>query len=147
MSVETGLYMALAAAIESAVAGEPLFEVELMATVYAVPLKPRAIRIGDTNADLAPGPGGSVEELDVLGKVEILSQVTDDTPEAYISAREDVRAMEIATAQVFIDDPTMAGAVNDSRILGGTRGWGNLKGSRHAVAELYVIANQTGAVQ
>lgn len=146
-SLETALYTVLAAAIEAAEEDETLFEVELLATVYEPVTEARAIRIGDTNADFAPASGGAVEEWDVLGRIEILSRPTDETPEDFIAAREDVRSMSIVVAQVLFDNPTLSGGVSDSRILGGTRGWGNLKTQRYAAANLHLIANETGAVE
>lgn len=145
-SLESALFTTLAAVIEAAEEDDPLFEVELLATVYDVPTKARVIRIGDSNSDLAPQSGGEVDEYDVLSRLEILSRVEDETSEAYIAAREDVRAMTFAVAQVLFDNPTLSNQIHDSRILGGTRGWGNLKTVRHAAANLHLIANETGAV-
>ena len=146
-SFESALYTTIAAAIDVAEEGGALFEVELLATVYEPVNEARAIRIGDTNADFAPASGGVVEEWDVLGRIEILSRPADDTPEAFIAAREDVRNLSLAVAQILFDNPTLSGGVSDSRILGGTRGWGNLKTQRHAAANLHLIANETGAAQ
>jgi hypothetical protein len=144
-SLETALYTVLLAAIEGAQEEDVLFGVEVLATVYDVPSKPRAIRIGDTNFDLSPVSGGAVEEFDVLGRVEILSPPEGDAPEDFVAAREDRRNMTLAVAQVLFDNPTLGGGVHDSRILGGVGGWGNLKGQRTAVANVHVIANETGA--
>jgi hypothetical protein len=144
-SLESALYTVLAASIDAAEEDAPLFEVELLATVYEPVTQARAIRIGDSNSDFAPASGGAVEEWDVLSRIEILSRPEGETPEAYIAARENVRAMTIAVAQALFDNPTLSGGVGDSRILGGLRGWGSLNTQRTAVANLHVIGNETGA--
>jgi len=147
VSVETAIYTALAAAIAAAAEGEALFAAELHNTIYEPITKPFGLRVGDTNCDLAPGPGGPVEEWDVLGMVQIFALVNGDTAEAQIAAREKVRALGLKTAEVLLADTTLGHTVNDSRILGGERGWANVQGSRYAAAHLHLIANETGAYQ
>ena len=147
ISIETALFNALKAAIEAAEEDDPLFEVELKSSIYDPFSETKVIRIGDSNADLAPESGGAVQEFDVLGQVEILAKPGGDSPDDYNDAREMVRLMTIAVAQVLVDDPTLNGGVHDSRILGGVRAWGNYKGQRHAAAKLNLIANETGAVE
>jgi hypothetical protein len=145
-SLETALYEVLKAAIDAAAGGDTLFEVELLASVYDPATTGRAIRIGDSNFDLAPAPGGAMEELDVLGNVEILSRPEDDTPAAFVAAREDGRVLALAVGQALFDDPTLGGRVQDSRILGGVAGWGSLRTEKYRVVRLHVIGNETGAL-
>lgn len=143
-SLETALYTVLNAAIAAAEDGDVLFKAELHQTVYEPITKTFGVRIGDTNCDLAPGPGGAIDEWDILGVVQLFARVEDDTAAAVIAAREKVRALEMAVSQVLVDDPTLGNAINDCRILGGERGWGNVQGQRHAAANIHVIANETG---
>ena len=145
MSVETGLYNTLETAIADAEEGDALFDAELHNTLYERITKEYGVRIGDANFDLSPAPGGAIEEWDVLGMIQIFAQAGED-PAKQIAAREKVRALVIAVAQVLFDNVTLGGAVNDSRILGGQRGWANVQTVRHAVADLHLIANETGAL-
>lgn len=147
MSVETALYTVLAAAIAAAEPGDPLFEAEVHATLYERITKPFGVRIGDASFDLSPAPGGAIEEFDILGMVQIFARADSDNPAVITAARERVREMVIAVAQLLFDDVTLGGEVNDSRILGGQRGWANVQTIRHSVAELHLIANETGAVE
>ena len=147
MSVETALYEVLAAAIEAAEEDTPLFAAELHATLYDRISKPFGVRIGDGSFDLAPGPGGEIAEFDVLATVQIFARADSETPAVITAAREKVRDLVIAVAQVLFDDVTLGGAVNDSRILGGQRGWANVQSVRHAVAELHLIADESGATE
>jgi hypothetical protein len=144
-NIRGALYAVAKAAVDAAVEGNTLFGVQLPLTVYDPATQMRAIRIGDWNADIAPGPGGVVEGWDILGKLEILSQPADETPEAMLAAEDDVWAITLAVAQLLVNDPTMGGRLHDSRILGGLVGWGSLKTVRHAVSNLNLIANETGA--
>jgi len=147
MSVETALYTVLAAAIDDAEEDDALFESELHATLYERITKPFGVRIGDADFDLSPAPGGPIEEFDILGMIQIYARADSEDPEQLTAAREKVRLMAIAVAQVLFDDVTLGGMVHDSRILGGTRGWANVQTVRHAVAELHLIANETGVVE
>jgi hypothetical protein len=144
-NLETALYLIAKAAIDAAAEDAALFQVELLSTVYAPATKARAIRIGDSNADYSPLSGGQIEEFDVLGNLEILSRPEDDTPDAYVAAREDARAIALALAKVLFDDGTLGGRVQDSRILGGVSGWGSVKTQVHRIVRLHLIANETGA--
>lgn len=146
MSVESALYTVLAAAIAAAEDGDALFEAELHATMYEEITRPFGVRIGDASFDLSPGPGGAVQEFDVLGMLQIFARVDAPEPALIIAAREKVRAIVIAVAQVLFDDEnvTLGGEVNDSRILGGQCGWANVGTVRHSVATLHLIANETG---
>jgi hypothetical protein len=147
MSAETAMYTVLAATIAAAGEDEALFESELHQTLYERITKPFGVRVGDAHFDLSPGPGGPVDEFDLISKVQIFARPSDaENPQAQIDAREKVRAMTIAVAEVLTVDPTLSGAINDCRILGAHRGWANVQGVRHAVAELVWIANETGQV-
>lgn len=147
MSIESAIYTVLAAAIAAAADDDALFEAELHDTMYEEITKPFGVRIGDAAFDLAPGPGGVVEEYDVLGKVQIFARVENDTPEAKAAAREKVRAIGLRVAGVLFENVTLGGETNDSRILGGQRDWANVQTVKHAVQMLYLIANETGAEQ
>ena len=141
-SLESELYEFAAAAIAVAVEGNALFQVELLPSVYDPAMTARAIRIGDSNFDLAPAAGGAMEEFDVLGSLEVLSMPSDDD---YVAAREDARLIALALGQILKDDPTLGSRVHDSRLLGGVAGWGSLKTQRYRVVRLHMIANETGA--
>lgn len=143
VSVEAAVHSALAAAIAAAEAGDALFEAELHETLYEPITKPFGVRVGDASSDLEPASGGAVEEFDVLGMVQVFARAAKDSE--VTAAREKVRALTIAVAQLFFDDTTLGGAVSDSRVLGGQRGWASVKTVRHAVATLHLIANETGA--
>jgi hypothetical protein len=144
-NLETALYLVVKAAIDAAEEGDALFGVELLKTVYEPATTRRAIRIGDSNADYSPLSGGQIEEFDVIGNLEILSQPEDDSGDAFVAVREDARALALSVAQLVFDDVTLGDRVQDSRILGGVSGWGNLRAQVHRIVRLHVIANETGA--
>ncbi len=151
--IEDSLYDFIKAAVDTANDEDapdedsPFFKVVLHDTIYQpiVDDQNDFIQIGNCDSDFAPSQhADSVEEFDGDVTVITLSRVTAAERSDRKAAR--TRAMELAkaVAKLLLDDPTMGGRVNDSRILKCLRDWAVIKSHPFAVTNLPLIVNETG---
>jgi hypothetical protein len=136
----------ITAAVAAAAEGETLHEAEVQDTVYETMKRDRGIRIGDCESDVAPSPGGeAMEEFDAQLVLVCYSRIVGTDKTQRKAARDDARTLALATAKLFIDDPSIGGHVRDSRVVKMRRGYDSLTSADvYAVANLALVINETG---
>lgn len=146
MTPEDAIAEMFAAAVEAADEGTTLYKAEVQDTVYQAIKTDRGVRVGDCVSDVAPSFGGeTVEEFDARVPLVCYSRVVGTDKTNRKAARDDARALALAVAKLFFDDPTIGGSVRDSRVLKMVRGFDSLAGADvYAVANLDLIINETG---
>ncbi len=132
-------------ALEAAVDGDPLHEAELHDTLYRRITKPFGIRIGDGESSLTPSSGAE-EILEHDGEVPIViySRVEGPDRRDRKAARSRMLDVAKAVAKLFLNDPTMGGRVNDSRVTKCLRGWDEFETIPYSVANMSLLVNETG---
>ena len=139
------LFDFLAEKLDLAVPDDVLFQIELHDTTYQKITKPRGVRISEAVGDLAPGPGGGLEEHDVLLILSIYSRITGKEKTDRQPALADVFATTKAVCQLLLDDSTLGSRVCDTLLRRGSRGYDVLDAEPYAVANIPLIINPSGA--
>jgi hypothetical protein len=98
--VEILLFDFLTDAIAAAAADSVIAGLELHDTIWQKITKPRGVRISDAVGDLAPGPGGDLQEFDVTVIVTCYSRVQGKEKKERQPALVDLFAIQKAIAQV-----------------------------------------------
>jgi len=144
-AIEDHAYDFLKERIAAAVSGDAGYGAELHDTVYRRIEKTFGIRIGDADSDLEPNPGATeMEEFDGHMPLVIFSLVEGSDRSDRKAARSRMIALAKWVGKQFIDDPTMGGRVNDSRIKRWPRGWDSIESKPYSVANARLLVNETG---
>jgi hypothetical protein len=146
VTIEDAIFEYVDAAVTAAQEGSALYLAELHGTVYESMTKDYGIRIGDCESDLAPLAGGeAMEEFDALVTIVIFWRVVGADKSARRPARDNARALALATAKLFFDDPTMGGRVRDSLVGTCVRGYDSIEGAdEYAVVNMPLLVNMSG---
>jgi hypothetical protein len=136
------LFDFLTDAIAAAAADSVLAELELHDTVWQQITRPRGVRISDAVGDLAPGPGGDIEEFDVMVIVTCFSRIGGKSEKKERQpALIDVFGIQKAIAQVLRNDSSLGGRVCDSLLQKGGRGYDKYNEGTFAVTNTPLIIN------
>jgi len=124
---------------------DPLFGAQLLDSPFAKIESEYGIQVDDGDSDFAPTPGATdIEEFDGRVTLIIFRLVTGADRSQRAEARGQAIAMSKAAAMFFLEDPTMGGRVNDSRVLRCSRGWASIKASHYSIMNVPLIVNETG---
>lgn len=153
IAIEDHLYEFIAEAVDAANDPDapdedsPFFDVVLHDTVYR-PITSEQhhyIQIGNCDSDFAPSSGAeTIEEFDGDVTIITLSRVLTEDRSDRKAARSKALSMAKAAAKLLLDDPTMGGRVNDSRVLKCLRDWTSIQSEPFALANVPLIVNETG---
>lgn len=146
MTIEDAIYEYVNGAVTAAAEESPLHEAEVHETVHERITKDYGIRIGDCDSDLAPLAGGeAMEEFDAYIVVVIFWRVAGADKSERRPARDKARALALATAKLFFDDPTMGGRVRDSMVDTCVRGFDSVTDAdEYAVVNMPLWVNMSG---
>lgn len=145
MIPEVALYEFLKETIEAADSASPLFEVALHDTFFQQLTEDVAIRIGDTESQIAPLPGAEeAQEFDARITMVIYSRIPKEEWDSRAAYRDQVNRISRALTLLIYNDPRLNLRVNDCRVLGSRRGYDSINTDRFAVANLDLILNETG---
>jgi hypothetical protein len=144
-SVENSLFTFINNAVIASGSSSALHGAQVDEATYALVTAQFGIRIGDSNYKLAPQPGGTaMSEFDATIDVIIFAEVAENYFDRS-EARDKVKAMVRELALLFINDPSIGGAVRDSRFLDAVVGWDSQQDGRpYCVASMPFIYNETG---
>jgi hypothetical protein len=145
VTIEDIVVTAIETAVAAAGSGTPLYQAEVHDTVYLRITKGYGIRIGDCTSDLAPSPGDTqLEEFNAELMLVFYARIAGAEKSDRKAARNQVRELALATAKLFVDDPTIGGAVRDCNLGKLKRGYDSLTDAdSYAVANLPLVVNQT----
>ena len=144
-AIEDHVYNFIKEAVAAAAPESPLAGVEVHDTVYREIEQETCIRVGDGDSDLAPNPGATaMQEFDGVVPLVVLSLLTGADRSARQACRSRMIDLSKALAMVFMEDPTMGGRVNDSRVTRWPRGWDNISSRVYSVSNAALLVNETG---
>ncbi len=147
-AIEDHIFDFLAEAFEAAQPGDDLHGVELHDNVFQSIKGGTGVMVGDCESWLSPNAGATeVEEFDGDLMLVVYVRVTGADRTERKTARSQVLALSKAVAKLFFDDPTCGGRVNDARVLRAPRGWDSINSQPHAICNLPLLVNDTGANQ
>jgi hypothetical protein len=152
-AIEDHLYEFILAAVDAANdeaapdENSPFFEVVLHDTIYRPITSDQHyyIQVGNCDSDFAPSFGGdTIKEFDGDVTVITLARVLTEDRSDRKAARGKALSLAKAVAKLLLDDPTMGGRVNDSRVLKCLRDWTSINSEPFALANVPLILNETG---
>jgi hypothetical protein len=146
VTIEDAIQESLEAAVDAAVEGDALFGAAVKDDYQTITEDDEyGYCIGECTSDVAPKPGGEMAEFDALIVVVAFARVVGQDKTERKAARNKVRALMLAAAGRFSNDPMMGDQVRDSRILRCRRGFDSITGAvPYAVAHIPLIVNETG---
>lgn len=144
MTIEDAALEFIQAAVAGAANDSPLYGAEVKDDYQTIE-KDFGVIIGDCTSDVAPKPGGAMAEFDALLIVVCFARVVGSDKTERRDARNKARALMLAVAGLFNNDPMMNGQVRDSRVLRCRRGFDSITSADvYAVAHVPLIVNETG---
>lgn len=144
MTIEDATLTLIQDAVDAAEEGDVLFEAEVRDD-YQTITKDYGVIIGDCTSDVAPLAGGAMAEFDALLIVVCFARVVGSDKTERAGARNKARALMLAVAGLFTNDPMMGGEVRDSRVLRCRRGFDSITSADvYAVAHVPLVVNETG---
>lgn len=144
-AIEDHVFDFLEESIAAANDPSPLVDAELHDTLFREITKDFGVRIGDGESTLEPNSGDTeVLEFDGTVPLVIFSVATGADRSDRKDARDRMIALAKAVSKLFLDDPTMNGRVNDSRVTRCPRGWDSIKSMPYSVANMDLLVNETG---
>lgn len=127
--------------VAAAPAGTTLDGLELHDTIHQTITKTRGVRISDAVGDTAPDVGGKVKEWNVSLELSCFTRVEGKNQKERAAALQAVFDIEMAIAQLLLDDPSLGGRTCGVAVEQTPRGYVEFDGKAYAVALIPIVVN------